>query len=794
MGRLLALLAALIAGGLLAWASQLTPAPAPASADAAGFSAARAMTDVRAIAVTPHPMGSAANLQVRDHLVARMTTLGLAPRVSREAAFTSREGRNGLRIDGGYVENIVGVLPGRDRAAPAAALMSHYDSVPSSPGAADDAAGVASALEIVRAIKARGVPARDVMVVITDGEEAGLLGAEAFFRKDPAARHIGFALNMETRGGGGRVQMFETSDRNGEVIALLRRAAERPSSSSLSVFLYRHMPNDTDFSLAKAAGVQGMNFAFIGRQFDYHSPTATPANLDAGALQDMGGQVLSAAAALAFAPQLPARAPDAIHSQVAGDVLLAYGPTTGWLILAAAAGLLTVGWVRARRAEKFPLSDVVRGAGGLLFVALSAAAILHFARRAVGVDVGYLEQRFLLAEPRLWEAAVMLLAIGLLLAAAAELARGRRKIALLPLAAGLAGSLFGGFDLVGLVIGAGAALVGAAACGRRVSRPPAWAGVLILGLILGVAAMVFAPAISFAIAWPLALACLGAALTSLACGRGPVSLTILGLLAALGLGWIGGMAHMAHLGLDLPEVLTVPLVMATLLIWPLAHPTEGAPPERLIGPLTITAGLVVLAIARWHHPYDARHPQASQVAYELDQDAGKAWRVSSTPDLPDWSREVLTTEGATPARRRSWALGRLDAAPAPYLAQPAPEITLTALGNGRLRLHVQPPPGARTLDLRLQPNTAVFLEEIAGVPARAGLSPVRWTRLRWEAAQPGLDLVIRAAGPGRLQVDYAATLEAWPTAAAPLPARPADVMPFGQSDSTVVTGGRRLSW
>ena len=32
-------------------------------------------------------------------------------------------------------------------------------------------------LEAVRAIKARGLPARDVMLIVTDGEEAGLLGA-----------------------------------------------------------------------------------------------------------------------------------------------------------------------------------------------------------------------------------------------------------------------------------------------------------------------------------------------------------------------------------------------------------------------------------------------------------------------------------------------------------------------------------------------------------------------------------------------------------------------------------------
>ena len=127
------------------------------------------------------------------------------------------------------------VLKGRlKRAAmlllPAVALMAHYDSVPASTGASDDAAGVSSALEIVRAIKARGAPARDVIVLLTDGEEGGLLGAHAFFGADPMARRVGFVFNMEARGSAGRVQLFETSERNGGAIRLMMATARRPGA------------------------------------------------------------------------------------------------------------------------------------------------------------------------------------------------------------------------------------------------------------------------------------------------------------------------------------------------------------------------------------------------------------------------------------------------------------------------------------------------------------------------------------------------------------------------------------
>ena len=55
-------------------------------------------------------------------------------------------------------------------------------------------------IETVRAMVARGAPARDVVVLFTDGEEAGLLGARAFFARDPLARHVGFIFkNIQTK-------------------------------------------------------------------------------------------------------------------------------------------------------------------------------------------------------------------------------------------------------------------------------------------------------------------------------------------------------------------------------------------------------------------------------------------------------------------------------------------------------------------------------------------------------------------------------------------------------------------
>jgi hypothetical protein len=800
LGRLLALFAALIAAVVIAWAGEQSPRPAPLNAPATAFSAERAMVDVVAIGSVPHAVGSAANHAARDKLLARMTALGLSPAVHPGDGVFQRDRIGQTFAAGGHVENLVGVLPGRDRAAPAVALMAHYDSVPASPGAADDAAGVASALEIVRALKARGTPARDVIVLLTDGEEAGLLGADAFFNRDPMARRIGFIFNMEARGAAGRVQMFQTGEGNGAAISLLRQTAPDPRASSLTGYIYSHMPNDTDFTVSRKAGIAGLNYAFLGRQFEYHSPTSTPGTLDQGTLQDMGQQVLATAQAIAFSPALPAKTPDVVYSQLLGGLTLAYPPAAGWLILAAAASLLALGVVRARRVEAFPWTDVARGFGAGLFAIVGACGALHFARLATGAGSGFLEQRFLLAQADRWEVAVMLLALGFLIFAAAELARGRRFIALLPLAAGLgscglAALAHDGLDKVGLGMGLGAAALAMICYGRPVSRAGAWAGVLGLGLVAAVAVQALAPVTAFVFAWPLLVASLMAAATALSARRSVSALAVLAVSAALALGWIGGLAHGAYLALDLVELMAMPVLLAALLLWPLAQPDEGAPPARLVGPILLVAGLAVLFAVRVTDPFDARHPRMSYVGYYVDQDSGQAWRFSNTPDLGAWARQVLGSDGGRIAKLTHWSFREpVDAAPAPVTPQAAPRITLDKQADGTLRLHADPPPGARSLLLILTPDTPAVVEQLGGVARRIPLKPGGKTIVQWTAAPQGFDLVIRPGGPGKLEVRYVATLESWPAGLKPLPKRPGDLVAFGDSDSASVVGTLRFAW
>src|ERR1700721_1960985 len=128
----------ILAGTLAAYR---TPAPLRKDAAPGLFSAERASEILKELVGdgVPHPMGSAADSQVRGLIVKRLTALGY-----------TTELQTGLSCNDfgacGTPTNIVatrGELTGKD----AVMLAAHYDSVPAGPGASDDGVGVANLLE-----------------------------------------------------------------------------------------------------------------------------------------------------------------------------------------------------------------------------------------------------------------------------------------------------------------------------------------------------------------------------------------------------------------------------------------------------------------------------------------------------------------------------------------------------------------------------------------------------------------------------------------------------------------------
>jgi len=264
------------------------PPPLPATAPENEFSAERALIHVREIAAAPHPLGSPEDAAARSYLIAQLTRLGLQPQIFSSLGVdpTAR------LIIAGKINDIVGRLPGT-ASGPAIILMAHYDSVYRAPGAGDDASGVASILEILRALKHGPAIQRDVIALFTDGEEDGLLGAEAFAHSHPWMKDAGLILNFEARGNRGPSLLFETSRNNRPLIEAVAHVAPYPIASSLFYEFYKILPNDTDFTIFRPAGTPGLNFAFGEGLEAYHSPLDTPDHLSLASLQHHGSYGLA---------------------------------------------------------------------------------------------------------------------------------------------------------------------------------------------------------------------------------------------------------------------------------------------------------------------------------------------------------------------------------------------------------------------------------------------------------------------------------------------------------------------
>ena len=546
MTRWWAALIALAWAVILAIVATTPPGPAPADASASAYSATRAMADVRVIGRAPHPTGSAEDAQVRAYLIARLKGMGME--VGTTVAAMSPQAKK--RLDGWRkavapappLTNIVAILPGRDRAQPAVLLMAHHDSVWGSPGAADDGAGVASILEVIRAIKAGGQPRRDVMVLLTDGEELGLEGAKSFFATDPRRAHVGVIVNLETRGGGGRASMFETGSDDGAMMELFGRAVSRPVATSLSVFIYKKLPNSTDYTVAKERGYPGFNFAFIGRAGLYHSPLATPEALDQGALQDMGRQTLDLARALADAPSLPGRTADRTFFDAYGLFFVSYPAWLGWLFLAIGGlGYAAASWSRTT------VGEVAKGAGLLFALIIVAAAWLYIVNMVsigFGANNHYYDR--LAAIPRLQVQALLVC-----LAAFLTIRRW------LP------------------------------------SRVGSIAGAAIPLLVLGIVMQAVAPTASYPFAMPLMLGGVALAIDRYAGKSAGVAAAIVA--AMLGVGYMLGFGFflLQAVGPGMPMIAAIPLAIIVVLILPLMPEPRRA--------LTVAAALLVVAtgIALW---------------------------------------------------------------------------------------------------------------------------------------------------------------------------------------------------
>jgi hypothetical protein len=359
------------------------PAAMPLEVPAEEFSGARAKAVLQNLVGdgVPHPVGSAADAAVRDRIVVELNRLGYQPKI--ETSFACDEWGTCAEV-----KNVVARLDGQEP-GPAVMMASHYDSVPAGPGASDDGAGVAAELEIARALKASPQLRRTVILLIDEGEEAGLLGAEAFVANDPWAKEVRAAVNVEARGTSGPSSMFETGSANRWLMKLYAGSVPHPHTTSIDYTVYKLLPNDTDFTIFKLPGIgyQGFNFAFIGDVAHYHTPLDKEDNADARSIQQQGESALATLRALANSDLQPGGDSEAVFFDLFGwtTVWWPAGWTLGFASISLGLLVIEIG-VMFRRGE-MKLKAFVFGFTVwplILFAAAVAGGITYFCLRRAG--------------------------------------------------------------------------------------------------------------------------------------------------------------------------------------------------------------------------------------------------------------------------------------------------------------------------------------------------------------------------------------------------------------------------
>jgi Peptidase family M28 len=346
----------------------LVPA-ASCSRPAGLFSEANARAHIGMLAGTigSRPVGTPANARARAYIVDQLRLFGYDVRVQEADARRASVGRTAR------VANIIAMRPGRRTEA--VGLVSHYDSVPEAPGAADDGLGVGVSLEAARVLAARADRNWTLMVLVTDGEEAGLMGAAALTTDREVTSRLQAYINLEAIGSAEPPTLFETGPGNGWLVATWARRSPHPRGASFGVEVYRRLPNDTDFSILKQQDIPGLNFAAIGDSYAYHTARDTPERLSPETVRTTGEQIVALIEAF-DSVDITQRSPgERTYFDVNGIAALSYGQTIGTIIALGSLVLGAFAWFKVT-VGAIRLGSVLRYVLTWIWALAGAAAVI----------------------------------------------------------------------------------------------------------------------------------------------------------------------------------------------------------------------------------------------------------------------------------------------------------------------------------------------------------------------------------------------------------------------------------
>jgi hypothetical protein len=714
------------------------PEPRSAAAPATAFSSARAMDVLREIAAEPRPMGSGRAAAVRDFIYGRLSDLALGPHVLETGVVSARNPRVA-----GTARNVAGRLPGRDPTR-AVLLVAHYDSVPNASGAADNGSGVATLLETARALRSGPPPRNDVIFLFTDGEERGLLGAQAFLQGDSWAFAAGVVLNFDSSGSSAPALMYETSPGNG---LLVREyvAATQPYASSLMHEVVSRRPLVSDFRPFIARGIPGMSFGMPDGPAHSHTAYDSVENFDEASLQHKGETALAVTRRLADLDLWSVHRADVVYFNTVGGHVLVYPGSlvAPFAVVAGGLFLAAVAIVWRRRLLTLPgVAWAALGTGLTLLASLGLVGLVWTMYRTAYEERAWTDTGVVISD--LYRLGLVLLTAAVVLGGYWVLLRRLRV-----------------WDVAVVAL--------------------AW------WLALAVVISAFVPGASFLLVWPLAAASLGLAAAALIGERAPRSFA--GVLVALagavpGLLLVASATHLLLLSAGLKQVVTVLAVwmLAGLLALPIDAVLRAS---RLWLPAALaTAGVVVLFSVGSVVAFDSEHPKFTSVFYRRNSDGTSVWQT--VDPLDDYTRGFLSE------RLRS-----------PFLSSYFPVLRVlsdTVEGDRRtVRLRLRSRRDAAVTSLLVHTVVGRLEADVGGEPLGGrdttllDGTDVRWS-FDYHAPPPeGVVVTLRfAAGPAvRLSaVDLTYGLPAG--AAGQYPARPAGMLPGRMGDAAIAETSLRL--
>jgi hypothetical protein len=257
------------------------PPPKPAVAlhgEAIDVDSAMAHIRDLAVGIGPRPTGTAAEARAAGYLERQLASWGY--RVQLQPVPLP---------DGGTSANVVALPPGLDPATQRYLLVGgHYDTVPTSPGANDNASGVAVLLEVARILSAR--PAKlPVAFVVFGGEEGrpgpkhlSLAGSLHYTEVMPEAerRNLVAMLNLDMIGHGDAVLSTMRINMKKEMHQRLLKLAAELGVPAREYFT----PQMSDSVPFASHGIE-TGWLWTGVESAYHSPKdtvekITPESLD----------------------------------------------------------------------------------------------------------------------------------------------------------------------------------------------------------------------------------------------------------------------------------------------------------------------------------------------------------------------------------------------------------------------------------------------------------------------------------------------------------------------------------